>query len=245
MKLGCADFKCVTCESANVSVKLYSYPFSHFWRTLMKCEQRFRNVAIIAVAGLPWRPVMTTLVLFTCGELPLQVLLWRSRTIMLVLRLTDFDLCRLSTTGPWLACRLGLWPNRSTVIIGILSLPVSSPKVWENLVILRRWDLICPFESTNRRQLMTTSCRLRRRPRWWYPVWTLTTDTPGELLTNSGVLDIADTAPITWAYRRLPRELDCTRRSGSLFRVDNSSTMTLPWSTLRSKTVSASLRPTS
>lgn len=59
-------------------------------------------------AGLPWRPVMTKLVLFVCGDLCLQVLLWRSRTITLVLRLRSLDLCRLVSTGCPLACRLGL-----------------------------------------------------------------------------------------------------------------------------------------
>lgn len=84
---------------------------------------------------------------------------------MLVLRLTELDLCKLESRGPPLPCTLGLWPSRERVMIGILSLPVKSPRVWENLDILRRWDLMVPFEATSRRQLTIMSPRLPARPR--------------------------------------------------------------------------------
>ncbi len=124
-----------------------------------------------------------------------QHLGWRTKYITLVLRLTVFDLCKLSNRGPpflivprelW---PLILWPNRDNVTTGTLSLPVSFPNEWETKSILFLWSKKPTFRvPTNRKQLTTTTRMLRLPINSCVPASNLRTERPVALLTQTGVL---------------------------------------------------------
>lgn len=124
-----------------------------------------------------------------------------------MLRLTVLDLCRLVTIGCPLRCRLSEWPSRESVTNGMLSLCVSVPRSCETLETLAVWPLR-PFGiRTSRRQLMTTSLRLRLCPRWCVCECSLSGDSVGALLTQTWSLPSTVTVSETCGYLLLVRLL--------------------------------------
>lgn len=123
-----------------------------------------KNVTLTTFSGFEWPPVMINLATLQLGSLLWDFLLlateWLSRTMTLVLRLTEFDLCRLDSRGcPLcrLACLLPPWESRDRVTMGTLRLPVTTPTLWSTLEILAVWELVCPSGGgeMSRRQLRT------------------------------------------------------------------------------------------